>query len=281
MTSTARTDSSQVVVIEPSTGWVALKLRELWQYRELIYFLTWRDIQVRYRQTALGIAWAVLQPVLTMLIFSVVFGKLAGLPSDGLPYPVFSFAALLPWQLFSGALTRAGTSLVGSANLLTKVYFPRLIIPISAVAAGLVDFVIAFGVLILLMLYYGIRPGIAILWVPVLVAFSLASALAVGLWLSALNVKYRDVQHLIPFLVMAWMYASPVAYSANMIPEGKWRLLYSLNPMTGVIQGFRWALTGGPPPGQMILVSGVVVLVLLLGGLFYFRRMERIFADVV
>ncbi len=281
MTATARSDSSQTVVIEPSTGWVALKLGELWQYRELIYFLTWRDIQVRYRQTALGVAWAVLQPVLTMLIFSVVFGKLANLPSDGLPYPVFSFAALLPWQLFSGALTRAGTSLVGSANLLTKVYFPRLIIPISAVAAGLVDFVIAFAVLIVLMLYYGIRPGVAILWVPVLVAFSLASALAVGLWLSALNVKYRDVQHLIPFLVMAWMYASPVAYSANMIPHGKWRLLYSLNPMTGVIQGFRWALTGGEPPSEMIIVSGVVVLVLLTGGLFYFRRMERIFADVV
>lgn len=275
------TEAVPTVVIEPSEGWVSLKLRELWQYKELLYFLTWRDIQVRYKQTALGVAWAVLQPVLTMLIFSVVFGRLANLPSDGLPYPVFSFAALLPWQLFSGALTRAGTSLVGSANLLTKVYFPRLIIPFSAVAAGLVDFAIAFVVLIVLLLYYGITPGIAVLWVPVLVLFALASALAVGLWLSALNVKYRDVQHLIPFLVMAWMYASPVAYSANLVPNGPWRIVYALNPMTGVIQGFRWALTGGPAPGQMILVSALVVVVLLVGGLFYFRRMERVFADVV
>ncbi len=275
------TEAVPTVVIEPSEGWVSLKLRELWQYRELLYFLTWRDVQVRYKQTALGVAWAVLQPLLTMLIFSVVFGRLANLPSDGLPYPVFSFAALLPWQLFSGALTRAGTSLVGSANLLTKVYFPRLIIPFSAVAAGLVDFAIAFLVLIVLLAYYGITPGVEILWVPVLVLFALASALAVGLWLSALNVKYRDVQHLIPFLVMAWMYASPVAYSANLVPSGPWRLVYALNPMTGVIQGFRWALTGGPAPGQMILVSAVVVIVLLVGGLFYFRRMERVFADVV
>lgn len=269
------------VVIEPSKGWVSLKFRELWQYRELLYFLTWRDVQVRYRQTALGIAWAVLQPVLTMLIFSVVFGKLANLPSDGLPYPVFSFAALLPWQLFSGALTRAGGSLVSSSNLLTKVYFPRLIIPISAVFAGLVDFAIALAVLVVLLLYYGITPGVAILWIPVLVVFALASALAVGLWLSALNVKYRDVQHLIPFLVMAWMYASPVAYSANLIPSGKWRLLYALNPMTGVIQGFRWALAGGTPPSELMLVSVGVVIVLLVGGLFYFRRMESSFADVV
>jgi lipopolysaccharide transport system permease protein len=274
-------DATATVVIEPSEGWVSLKLRELWQYRELLYFLTWRDVQVRYRQTALGVAWAVLQPLLTMAIFSVVFGKLANLPSEGLPYPIFTFAALLPWQLFSGALTRAGTSLVSSANLLTKVYFPRLIIPFAAVAAGLVDFAIAFAVLIVLMLYYGIKPGIAVFWIPALVVFALASALAVGLWLSALNVKYRDVQHLIPFLVMAWMYASPVAYSAKMIPSGKARLIYALNPMTGVIQGFRWALTGGSPPSDMILVSAGVVVVLLIGGLFYFRRMERIFADVV
>ncbi len=269
------------VVIEPSEGWVSLKLREVWQYRELLYFLTWRDVQVRYRQTALGIVWAVLQPLLTMVIFSVVFGRLANLPSDGLPYPIFCFAALLPWQLFSGALSRAGTSLVSSANLLTKVYFPRLIIPVSAVAAGLVDFAIALVVLVVLMMYYGITPGLAVLWIPVLTIFALASALAVGLWLSALNVKYRDVQHLIPFLVMAWMYASPVAYSANMIPSGKWRLLYALNPMAGVIQGFRWALTGGPPPSELILVSAAVVVVSLVGGLFYFRRMERGFADVV
>ncbi len=269
------------VVIQPESGWVALKFRELWQYRELLYFLIKRDVQVRYRQTALGVGWAVLQPLLTMAIFSVVFGRLANLPSDGLPYPIFSFAALLPWQLFSGALTRAGTSLVSSSNLLTKVYFPRLIIPISAVAAGLVDFAIAIVVLIVLMLFYGITPGAAVVWIPVLVLFALAAALAVGLWLSALNVKYRDVQHLIPFLVMAWMYASPVAYSANLIPAGKWRLLYALNPMAGVIQGFRWALAGGKAPDASIFVSVAVVVVLLFGGLFYFRRMERVFADIV
>lgn len=269
------------VLIQPESGWVSLKLRELWQYRELLFFLIKRDVQVRYRQTALGVGWAVLQPLLTMAIFSVVFGRLANLPSDGLPYPIFSFAALLPWQLFSGALTRAGTSLVSSSNLLTKVYFPRLIIPISAVAAGLVDFAIAFVVLIVLMLFYGITPGVAVIWIPVLVLFALAAALAVGLWLSALNVKYRDVQHLIPFMVMAWMYASPVAYSANLIPAGKWRVLYALNPMAGVIQGFRWALAGGRAPDPSIFISAAVVVVLLLGGLFYFRRMERVFADIV
>lgn len=269
------------VLIQPESGWVSLKLRELWQYRELLFFLIWRDVQVRYRQTALGIGWAILQPLLTMAIFSVVFGRLANLPSDGLPYPIFCFAALLPWQLFSGALTRAGTSLVSSSNLLTKVYFPRLIIPISAVAAGLIDFAIALGVLVVLMLFYGIAPGVAVVWIPVLVIFALAAALAVGLWLSALNVKYRDVQHLIPFLVMAWMYASPVAYSASLIPAGKWRMLYALNPMTGVIQGFRWALAGGKAPDPSIFVSAAVVVVLLLGGLFYFRRMERVFADIV
>lgn len=269
------------VLIQPESGWVTLKFRELWQYRELLFFLVKRDVQVRYRQTALGIGWAVLQPLLTMAIFSVVFGRLAKLPSDGLPYPIFAFAALLPWQLFSGALTRAGTSLVSSSNLLTKVYFPRLIIPISAVAAGLVDFAIGLVVLVVLMFFYGIAPGVAIVWIPLLVLFALAAALAVGLWLSALNVKYRDVQHLIPFLVMAWMYASPVAYSANLIPEGKWRVLYALNPMAGVIQGFRWALVGGEAPDSSIFVSAAVVVVLLLGGLFYFRRMERVFADIV
>lgn len=272
---------SSVVLIHPEHGWVSLKLREVWAYRELLYFLTWRDVQVRYRQTALGIAWAVLQPLLTMAIFSIVFGRLANLPSEGIPYPVFCFAALLPWQLFSGALTRAGTSLVGSSNLLTKVYFPRLIIPVSAVAAGLVDFGIAFVVLIVLTVFYGVTPTLAILWIPLLVLFALVAALSVGLWLSALNVKYRDVQHLIPFLVMAWMYASPVAYSANLIPGGKWRLLYSLNPMVGVIQGFRWVFVGGDPPGQAIFVSAAVVMLLLLGGLYYFRRMERVFADIV
>ncbi len=269
------------LVIEPSRGWVSLRLRELWDYRELLFFLAWRDVTVRYKQAALGVAWAVLQPLLTMVIFSVIFGQLAKLPSDGIPYPVFSYVALLPWQLFAGALQRAGTSLVGNANLLTKVYFPRLIIPISAVAAGLVDFAIAFVVLLGLMLWYRITPTWAILWLPLLVVLALLTALAVGLWLSALNVQYRDVQHAIPFLIQAWMYASPVAYSAGLIPSGKWRIVYGLNPLAGVIQGFRWALLGGKPPDELMVVSVGMVIVLLVTGLFYFRRMERTFADVV
>ncbi len=211
-------------VYEPSRGWISLRLRELWEYRELLYFLAWRDIKIRYKQAALGVAWAVIQPLLTMVIFSVIFGQLAKLPSDGIPYPVFSYAALLPWQLFAGALQRAGTSLVGNSNLITKVYFPRLVIPISAVAAGLVDFAISFVVLLGLMAFYGITPTWAILTLPLFVLLAALTALAVGLWLSALNVQYRDVQHMIPFLVQAWMYASPVAYSAGLIPTGPWRI---------------------------------------------------------
>ncbi len=270
-----------LTIIQPSRGWAALDLRALWEYRELLYFLTWRDVKVRYKQAALGVAWAVIQPLLTMVIFSVIFGQLARLPSDGIPYPVFSFAALLPWQLFSGALTRAGTSLVGNAHLLTKVYFPRLVIPISAVAAGLVDFAISFVVLLGLMLWYGITPTWAIVTLPLFILLALATALAVGLWLAALNVQYRDVQHMIPFLVQAWMYASPVAYSAGLIPTGPWRIIYGLNPLAGVIQGFRWALLGASPPDELMVVSVVMVAVLLVSGLFYFRRMEKTFADVV
>jgi lipopolysaccharide transport system permease protein len=268
-------------VYEHSRGRVSLKLRELWEYRELLYFLTLRDIQVRYRQAALGVAWAVIQPLMSMVIFSVIFGNLARLPSDGIPYPVFSFAALLPWQLFSNALSHAGTSLVGNANLLTKVYFPRLIIPLSAVTAGLVDFGISFIVLLGLMLSYGITPAWTMLWLPVLVVFALLTALAVGLWLSALNVQYRDVQHMIPFLVQAWMFASPVAYSSGLIPKGTWRIVYGLNPLAGVIQGFRWALVGGTPPDELMIASVGIVIVLLITGLMYFRRMEKTFADVV
>jgi homopolymeric O-antigen transport system permease protein len=268
-------------VIEPGGGWLPLDLSEIWEYRDLVYFLVWRDVKVRYTQTALGVAWAVLQPLVTMVIFSVIFGQLAHLPSDGIPYPVFSFAALLPWQLFSGGLTRASLSLVSDAGLLTKVYFPRLIIPLAAVGAVLVDFAISLVVLVILMLAYGIVPGLAILWLPLLVAFALLTALAVSLWLSALNVQYRDVQYMIPFLVQAWMYASPIAYSANLIPSGPARLIYGLNPMAGVIQGFRWALLGASPPDGMMLVSVVVVVVLFVTGLYYFRRMEETFADVV
>jgi lipopolysaccharide transport system permease protein len=256
-------------------------LRELWEYRELLYFLAWRDVKIRYKQAALGVTWAVIQPLLTMVIFSVIFGQLAKLPSDGIPYPVFSYAALLPWQLFAGALQRAGTSLVGNSNLITKVYFPRLVIPISAVAAGLVDFGISFVVLLGLMAFYGNTPTWAILTLPLFVLLAALTALAVGLWLSALNVQYRDVQHMIPFLVQAWMYASPVAYSAGLIPGGPWRIIYGLNPLAGVIQGFRWALLGAAPPDELMAVSVIIVIVLLVSGLFYFRRMEKTFADVV
>jgi len=271
-----------VAVYEPPRGWFpGMRWRELWEYRELLYFLTWRDIKIRYKQAALGVTWAVLQPLLTMVIFSVIFGRLAKLPSDGIPYPVFSFAALLPWQLFSGALSRAGSSLVANRNLLTKVYFPRLIIPLSAVVAGMVDFGISFIVLIGLMLFYGIIPTWAILTLPFLVLFAMLTALAVGLWLSALNVQYRDVEHAIPFIIQAWMYASPVAYSAGLIPTGFWRIVYGLNPLAGVIQGFRWALLGAEPPDMLFLVSVVMVIVLLVTGLMYFQKMEESFADVV
>jgi lipopolysaccharide transport system permease protein len=269
------------IVIEPSRGWVPLKLDELWQYRELLFFLIWRDLKVRYKQASLGIAWAVIQPLMTMVIFSVIFGHLAKLPSEGIPYPVFSYAALLPWQLFSGALTRSGSSLVGNATLLTKVYFPRLIIPLSATIGGLVDFSISFLVLLGLMLFYGMAPTWAILWLPLLIVFTLVTALSVGLWLSALNVQYRDVQHIIPFIIQAWMYASPVAYSAELIPSGPWRFVYGLNPVAGVIQSFRWALLGANPPGELMLVSVGMVMTLLVTGLYYFRRMEKVFADVV
>jgi lipopolysaccharide transport system permease protein len=271
-----------VAVYEPPQGWFpGMRWRELWEYRELLYFLTWRDIKIRYKQAALGVTWAVIQPLLTMVIFSVIFGRLAKLPSEGIPYPVFSYVALLPWQFFAGSLSRAGSSLVANSNLLTKVYFPRLVIPLSAVGAGLVDFAISFVVLIGLMLFYHISPTWAVLTLPLFVLLAAITALAVGLWLSALNVQYRDVQHLIPFIIQAWMYASPVAYSAGLIPTGFWRIIYGLNPMAGVIQGFRWALLGADPPGILFLVSVVVVVVLLVTGLLYFQKMEESFADVV
>src|SRR5512133_3901724 len=269
-----------VTYLRPAQGWIPLNLSSLWAYRELVYFLTWRDIKVRYKQAALGIAWAIIQPVVSMVIFTVIFGRLIGVPTDkNIPvawYPVFTFAALLPWQLFQGALQRSGISLVGNANLLTKIYFPRLIIPFSAVAAGLVDFIFSFLVLAVLMIYYGVPFNWNMLWLPALVLLALLAALAVGLWLSALNVQYRDVQHMIPFLLQAWMYASPVVYSIDMIPaHGPWRTIYGLNPMTGVIQGFRWALLGGTPPDRLMIVSIFMVFVLLISGLFYFRRMAR------
>jgi lipopolysaccharide transport system permease protein len=274
------------VYLQPSRGWIALNLADLWAYRELIYFLTWRDIKVRYKQAALGIGWAVIQPIVTMVIFSVIFGTWANLPPDtGIPqnwYPVFTFAGLLPWQLFQGALQRASTSLVGNSNLLTKVYFPRLIIPLAAVAAGLVDFLISFLIMVGLMIYFGVSFSWNMLWLPLLVLLVVMTALAVGLWFSALNVQYRDIQHMIPFLLQVWMYASPVVYSINIIDASPlWKLVYGLNPMAGIIQAFRWVLLGSEPPGQLMIVSIVIVLILLVSGLFYFRRMERHFADTV
>jgi lipopolysaccharide transport system permease protein len=269
------------LIIQPSKGWVSLKLREMWDYRELLYFLVWRDIKVRYKQTALGAAWAILQPVMTMLVFSIFFGKLAKVPSDGIPYPVFSFCALLPWQLFAHALTESSNSLVSNQRLITKVYFPRLVIPLAAVLGGLVDFGIAFVVLVGMMFYYGIVPTAAVLTLPLFLVLAIATALAVGLWFSALNVEYRDVRYIMPFLVQFWLFITPIAYSSSLVPE-KWRVLYALNPMAGVVEGFRWALlgkTGGV--GPMVLISALVVCVLLMGGVLYFRRMEKTFADII
>jgi lipopolysaccharide transport system permease protein len=273
--------SVPVLVLERSKGLIGPNLKDVWAYRELLYFLVWRDVKVRYKQTALGAAWAVLQPVLTMAVFSVFFGRLAKMPSDGIPYPVFAFAALLPWQLFAFALTESASSLVSSQSLITKVYFPRLVIPIASVLAGLVDFAIAFIVLLALMWGYGITPTAAVVFLPVFVLFAIVTALAVGLWLSALNVRYRDVRYTIPFLTQFWMFATPVAYPASLVPE-RWRALLGLNPMAGVVEGFRWALLGSEAhPGPLLLVSVVAVVALLAGGLVYFRRTEATFADVV
>jgi len=268
---------------ERKRGWSALGLRELWKYRELLYFLTWRDILVRYKQAVIGVAWAGLNPLLTMIVFTVVFNKALGIksPSADVPYAVFSFSGLLPWNFFAGALSRSGVSLVGNANLLTKVYFPRLVIPISAVLAGLVDLAISFVVLLGLMAAYGIAPTWHIVFVPVFVALAFVTSLAVSLWLSALNVLYRDVQYVIPFLVQLWMFVSPVIYPISKIPAGALRTVFVLNPMTGVIGGFRWALLGQQFPGGYVWVSLAVIGVLLISGLYYFKRMERVFADVV
>jgi lipopolysaccharide transport system permease protein len=269
------------VSITPPQRWPELHLGDLWDYRELVYFLVWRDLKVRYKQTALGVAWAVLQPLVTVILFTVIFGRLAGLPSEGVPYPVFALAALLPWQLFSAAVAGSSNSLVGSANLLTKVYFPRLIIPIAAVVSTLADFAASSVLLAGLMLWYGIVPGIAALLLPLFVVQALVLELAIGLWASALNVQYRDVQFALPFALQALLLASPVAYSAALVPQGPWRIVYGLNPLVGVIQGFRWALLGAVAPGPLVWLSALVTLALLVGGLFFFKRMEDTFADVV
>jgi len=267
--------------IRPITGWVAINLIELWEYRELVYFLTWRDIKVRYKQTVFGAAWAIIQPVSMMLIFTVFFGNLVGVPSDGLPYPLFAFTALLPWQLFSRALTSASTSLVVNQRLITKVYFPRLLIPMSAVLSSLVDFGISLVLLLVMMIIYGIAPTPMLALLPLFTLLALMTALGVGFWLSALDAQYRDVRYTLPFLTQFWLFATPVVYPASLVPD-RWSLLYGLNPMTGVVEGFRWALLGKTgAPDMMLVVSTIAVLAVFIGGLYYFRRAENTFADVV
>jgi lipopolysaccharide transport system permease protein len=269
------------VLIKPSPKWVGLRLRELWRYRELLLFLTWRDIKVRYKQTVLGAAWAIIQPFLAMVVFSLFFGKLLGVSSGELPYPIFNYSALVPWTYFANSLTTATNSMVTHRGIITKIYFPRLILPFSSVLPGLIDFAIAFVFLVGMMFFYGIVPTQAIWMLPLFVLLIIMTALGIGLWLSAMNAIYRDIRYIVPPLIQTWMFATPIVYSSNIIPE-KWRLLYGLNPMAGVIEGFRWALLGkGGPPGPMLWISVGVVVILLIGGLFYFRRMEKTFQDVI
>lgn len=273
--------ASGTLRIEPPRGLFELPLREVWAYRELLYFFVWRDVKIRYKQTAIGVLWVVLQPVLNMLVFTLFFGRLAKLPSDGLPYPIFYFAALIPWIYFSYSLSSTTSVVVENQRVITKVYFPRLILPISAALSGLVDFAIGFVVLSIFCFAYGIHPTFSALWLPVLLLLALLTALGVGLWLSALNALYRDVRYVIPFLVQFWMFASPVAYPSSLVPA-RWRWLYGLNPMAGVIDGFRWAITGrGQAPGLLLLVSAFAVVLVLLGGLVFFNRMETAVADRV
>ena len=267
--------------IEPSKGWISLKLSELWQYRELLFFLGWRDVTVRYKQTFFGAAWAIIQPLFSMIVFSLVFGKLAKMPSDGIPYPIWSFTALLPWSFFSHGLSSSSSSLVGGARLIKKVYFPRLIIPLSTTISGLVDFGVAFIVLLGMMVYYGIAPTINVIWLPFFLLLALVTSLGVGLWLSATNVQYRDVRYMVPFVTTFWMYCTPIVYPSSLLPE-PWRTVYGLNPMAGVVEGFRWALLGsGGWPSPMLAISACVAVVCLLSGIAWFRRRERTFIDVI
>ena len=273
--------SAPVIKIAPSRGWVPLRVGELWESRELLYFLVWRDVKVRYKQTVLGAAWAIIQPFFTMLVFSLFFGRLAKIPSDGLPYPIFAYAALVPWTFFANGLSQASNSLVGNANLVKKVYFPRLVIPVAAVLSGLVDLLLALVVLIAMMGYYGIVPSRNVVFLPVFLVLALLATLAVSLWLSALNVEFRDVRYTLPFLVQLWLFATPIAYPSSLLSE-PWRTVYGLNPMVGVVDGFRWALLdGAAQPGSIVIVSSLATVALLIGGAFYFRRMERTFADII
>jgi lipopolysaccharide transport system permease protein len=279
-TSESLVDELLHVRVTPQQGWASLGLREVWQYRELLYFLVWLDVKVRYKQTALGASWAILQPFMTMVAFSIFFGRLAKVPSDGIPYPIFSYTALLPWTFFAYALGQASNSLVGSAHLVSKVYFPRLVIPIASIFTGLLDFGVAFVVLLVMMVFYGITPTAAVITLPLFLLLTFVTALGVGLWLSALNVEYRDVRYTVPFLTQFWLFITPVAYSSSLVPE-QWRIVYGLNPLAGVVEGFRWALLGADAPGPMVWASAGVAGLLLASGVVYFRRMERTFADVV
>jgi len=271
----------RVIRIQRSRGWVSLKLGDLWAYRELVYFLTWRDVKVRYKQTVLGAAWAVLQPLLTMLVFSLFFGKLAKMPSEGVPYPVFTLAALVPWTFFSNGLTQSSNSLVGNANLITKVYFPRLIVPVATILSGVIDFVLAFVVLLAMMAYYHLAPAATIVWLPLFLLLALVASLGTGLWLSAMNVQFRDVRYTVPFLTQFWLFATPIAYPSSLLHE-PWRTLFGLNPMVGAVEGFRWALFGTTAaPVAVVAMSCATSLVVLVTGALYFRRMERTFADIV
>ncbi|MGH9770062.1 MAG: ABC transporter permease [Blastocatellia bacterium] len=274
-------ESAHVRRIEASSGWVSLKLAELWEYRELLYFLTWRDVKVRYKQTALGVAWAIIQPLFTMLVFSVFFGRLAKVPSDGIPYPIFCYTALVPWTLFANGLTQSSSSLASSSNLITKVYFPRLIIPMSTALSAAVDFLFSFIVLIVMMLYYGVVPSRNMLALPLFISLAVIVSLGVGMWLSALNVQFRDVRYAVPFITQFWMLATPIAYPSSLLSE-PWRTLYGLNPMAGVVEGFRWSLLGlNTSPRPILIVSVLASLAILISGAFYFRRMEKSFADMV
>jgi homopolymeric O-antigen transport system permease protein len=273
--------SEPTIVIEPRKSLLHLDLKAIWEYRELLYFLVWRDLKVRYRQTLIGAGWAILQPLMTMVVFTAVFSTFAKIPSDGLPYPIFTYSALLPWNLFASSLTRGGTSVVGNSQLISKIYFPRLILPLSGILSPIVDFAISFVILLVMMIWFGTFATWGVLALPLFLLLALLTALAVGLWLSALNVRYRDVGHAIPFLIQLWMFSSPIAYPISLIPE-KWRMLYSLNPMVGVIEGFRWALLGNESPDfGVMVVSAVMVFALLIPGIVYFKHTERTFADVI
>jgi lipopolysaccharide transport system permease protein len=278
-----------MIKIKPSKGWVSLKLDELWKYRELLFFFTWRDLKIRYKQTVMGASWAIIQPFFTMIIFSLFFGRLAGIPSDGVPYPIFSYTALVPWTFFANGITQGANVLVNNSDMIRKIYFPRLTMPIATVLAGLVDFVLAFSVLLGMIAVYHFLPSanydanitLAILWLPLFLLLALVTTMGVTFWLSAMNAQFRDVRYIVPFLVQAWMFLTPIAYPSSLV-DMPWRLLFGLNPMAGVVEGFRWALLGtDTAPGPMIIVSAVTAVLLLVSGAFYFRKMERVMADVI